>query len=115
MAIIFSFSSIKGEDMPEFYAPNIDKLFHSMEYFILGALLFRAFSNSISNHKHIYILSASILIASLYGATDEFHQYFISGRSCDFFDLLTDIIGSTTGAGLYLYRERISRAVDKTF
>lgn len=115
MALIFSFSSIKGEDMPKFYVPNIDKLFHSMEYFILGALLFRAFSNSIAIPKHIYILLASISIASLYGATDEFHQHFISGRSCDFFDLLTDMIGSVVGAGLYLYRERVSRAVNKTF
>ncbi|OGX00451.1 MAG: hypothetical protein A3I73_02425 [Omnitrophica bacterium RIFCSPLOWO2_02_FULL_45_16] len=115
MAFIFLFSSIKSEDIPEFNVPNIDKLFHSMEYFILGALLFKALSNSIANPNLIYILSASILIASLYGATDEFHQRFISGRSCDFFDLLTDVIGSAIGAGLWLYRERSSRAVNKTF
>ena len=115
MVVIFSVSSIKGEDIPEVNVVNIDKLFHTIEYFILGALLVRAFSNSTTNHKYGYILIVSILIASFYGATDELHQRFVAGRACDIFDLLFDIIGSGIGAALYSYKERISCAVDKTF
>lgn len=107
MAIIFSFSSVKGEDIPQFDIPSIDKLFHFVEYFILGILLVRAFSNSFANPNFKYILAASILIALLYGSTDEFHQRFVPGRSCDFFDLLSDIVGSSIGACLALYKERI--------
>lgn len=114
MSIIFYFSSIPGDNIPKFDVPNIDKLFHSIEYFILGALLVRAFSNTATNPKYLYIFLASILIASFYGTTDEFHQRFVSGRSCDVFDFLFDAAGSLAGAGLYLYRERVNRAVDKT-
>lgn len=113
MGIIFTSSCVKGDDIPKFDVPNIDKLFHTIEYFILGALLVRAFSNSITSPKYLWIFIASVLIASCYGASDEFHQLFTSGRSCDIFDLLFDAIGSSAGAGLYVYRERIGHAVDK--
>ncbi len=111
-AIIFASSSIEGGE-PLVDIPNIDKFFHFVEYFILGALLVRAFSNSVTNPKYKYILVASILIASLYGASDEYHQRFVSGRSCDMIDLLSDIIGAAIGAALTIYKERISRAVNK--
>ena len=107
MAIIFSFSSIPGS-AAKLDIPYIDKLFHFVEYFILGAMLARAFSRSIVNPVYRYIFIASILIGSIYGATDEFHQRFTPGRSCDIFDLLSDIVGSGIGAALYTYKERLS-------
>ncbi len=111
--MIFFFSSIEGDDTPPIDIPGIDKLFHFVEYFILGVLLIRAFSNSSAKPNFIYIIIASILIASLYACSDEFHQQFVAGRTCDLFDLLSDMIGSSIGAALTLYKERISRAVDK--
>jgi VanZ family protein len=112
MAAIFYASSLEGKDIPPI-APGIDKLFHFVEYFILGFLLFRAFSRSSDSPNLKNILIASIFIASFYGATDEFHQRFVSGRTCDFFDFLIDMTGSCIGAWLASYKERISRAVDK--
>jgi VanZ family protein len=35
-----------------------------------------------------------LIFTSLYGASDEFHQYFVPGRDCEFFDW----VGDTTGA-----------------
>jgi len=113
MAIIFFLSSIPSSGEPFIDIPNIDKFFHCVVYFILGALLVRAFWNSASNPNYKYILVVSIVIAAIYGASDEFHQLFTPGRSCDFFDLLADIIGASIGAALYSYRERVHRAVDK--
>ena len=114
MIIIFSLSAIESEDIAKIDIPNIDKFFHFIEYFVLGALLVRALSNSSVKPNFTLIIVLSILIGSLYGALDEFHQRFVSGRTPDFFDLLTDIIGSGIGAALSLYKEKISRAVDKT-
>jgi VanZ family protein len=34
------------------------------------------------------------LFTSLYGASDELHQYFVPNRSCDFYDWLADSIGA---------------------
>jgi hypothetical protein len=114
MALIYYSSSIHGEDIPKIDIPNIDKLIHFIEYFILGALLVRAFANSSGKANFNFILLLSILIASAYGVLDEFHQRFVAGRSPEIFDVLSDIIGSFSGALLSLHKEKSSRAIDKT-
>ena len=114
MALVYYSSSIRGEDIPKIDIPNIDKLFHFVEYFILGALLVRAFANSSDKANFKLILLLSILIASIYGALDEFHQRFIPGRSPEIFDIFSDIIGSFSGALLSMHKEKSSRAIDKT-
>jgi VanZ family protein len=114
MALIYYSSSIHGDDMPKIDIPNIDKLFHFVEYFILGALLVRAFANSSDKASFKLILLLSILIASIYGVLDEFHQRFVSERSPEIFDVLSDIIGSLSGALLSIHKEKSYRAIDKT-
>jgi len=114
MALMFYSSSIKGEDIPKIDVPGIDKLFHFVEYFILGALLIRAFANSSDKANFKLIFFLSILIASMYGVLDEFHQRFVSGRSPEIFDIVSDIIGSFSGALLSMHKEKRDRAVDKT-
>ena len=100
--------------MPKIDVPNIDKLFHFVEYFILGALLVRAFMNSSDKTNFKLILLLSILIASIYGVLDEFHQRFVSGRNPEIFDIFSDIIGSLSGALLSMHKEKNNRAIDKT-
>ena len=83
--------------------PYIDKILHFSAYAILGALFFRAFKslNRISNIKIIIFLS--ILFSSLYGAGDEFHQYFVPYRTADLMDALADITGSFFGVYTYIF------------
>jgi len=100
--------------MPKIDIPYIDKLAHFVEYFILGALLVRAFANSSDKANFKMILLLSILIAAAYGALDEFHQRFVSGRSPEIFDIISDIIGSLFGALVSLHKEKGSRAIDNT-
>jgi VanZ family protein len=114
MTLIYYSSSVHAEDIPRIDIPGIDKLFHFVEYFILGALLVRAFANSSDRFNFGSILLLSILIASTYGAIDEFHQRFVSGRSPDIFDIFSDIIGSLSGALLSIHKEKSSRAINKT-
>lgn len=51
---------------------------------------------------------AALFLAAAYGASDEFHQYFVPGRDCSGFDLLADIAGSA--AGIYVF-DRVIRAL----
>ena len=44
---------------------------------------------------------AAFFLSAAYGASDEFHQYFVPGRDCSGFDLLADIAGSA--AGIYVF------------
>lgn len=70
--------------------PLQDKLYHFMEFFFLGGLLRIALPQL--KWKHCAFL------AVLYGASDEFHQYFVPTRECDFYDWVADAAGATLGA-----------------
>ena len=94
-----SFPSI--ESVPEL--PYSDKLLHFFAYAVLGALFLRAYKTLRmgNNLKLLIILSA--LSSSLYGISDEIHQYFVPFRSAEWMDIFADIIGSAFGVFIYQY------------
>ena len=93
--IIFILSSIPGENFPKVDFEFSDKIVHVIIYSILYVLFFYSLKNQ---SKYIKLRSSalwlSVIFTSLYGMTDEFHQYFVTNRSCEFYDWLAD----TTGA-----------------
>lgn len=74
----------------------VRKLAHYTEYTILGILVYNLIY---SYNKKIYI---SIIICIIYATSDEIHQLFIPGRSCQIKDIMIDTFGSLTG--IYLYK-----------
>ena len=93
--IIFYFSSLPNVFT---YAPQVLKpafmdvsnlFYHVIEYMVLGFLLYRALVNS--NCKHS--MSLTILIAILYGFTDEIHQLFVPSRVFSLLDILANSFG----------------------
>jgi hypothetical protein len=44
----------------------------------------------------------AVLIVSAFGVTDEWHQSFVPGRSCDVFDWLADTLGAALAVTLYV-------------
>ncbi len=71
---------------------------HFLEFLVLGVLLFLALSRHFERPRTA--LAVAIVLASMYGATDEFHQLFVDGRVCDPLDWLTDTLGAALGAAL---------------
>ena len=71
---------------------DFDKVAHAIEYGILAALILRA------SQRPLW----AFVGASLYGLSDEIHQYFVPGRSANPLDLLADM----TGAGLVVFTWR---------
>ena len=71
-----------------------DKVIHCCEYAVLGLLVARALE--LYGVRHFVLLG--IAAGALYGVSDELHQYFVPGRSCDPFDALADTVGSSLGA-----------------
>jgi VanZ family protein len=45
----------------------------------------------------------SALIAAIYGALDEYHQYFVPNRSSEFLDWVADLIGVIIAVFLLRY------------
>ncbi len=89
MGIIFYFSSIpQPPTLGIKYSASYE---HVLEYFILSFLLYRGFKNS--RYENIAFILA-ILIAIVYGISDEIHQFFILGRNFDFLDMGFDALGA---------------------
>lgn len=72
---------------------------HFTEYLILGAALVPAVKEwrSASGVLPAGGVPAAWLIGSAYAMTDEFHQSFVPGRSCEFRDMVIDSCGVLTG------------------
>jgi len=82
--------------LPQF--DNADKLWHFCAYAVLGALFYRAFLNTpVFDRKTRQIAFVSIVCASVYGFSDEIHQYFVPARQASLADIGADIIGSIIG------------------
>jgi VanZ family protein len=99
-AVLFLQSSFSApEAMPT--VTHMDKLLHLGAYSILGALFLRALVHSKYQDRAWLIRLASILLAGIYGATDEWHQYYVPSRSADPWDLLCDFLGGVVGVSIY--------------
>ena len=82
------------------HIPYFDKILHVGGYALLGALFLRAFrTRKYENHFKLMILA--ILLSSLYGVSDEFHQYFVPYRQAELLDVLSDVLGSVLGVLSY--------------
>lgn len=96
MAAIFGFSSIPGSSVPG----GLGAYAHFGVYALLGALLFVAFSHETAGPGRAVALA--VLVASVYGVTDELHQAFVPGRVPDVADWGMDTLGALAGALLAL-------------
>ena len=94
MGLIFALSSIPSIETPfeAAYDFTFKKLAHVTVYGILTALLFSALRIHISNSGHARLIS--VLIAVLYGISDEWHQTFVPGREGTLRDVAIDAAGA---------------------
>ena len=93
-AMIFTFSANPTTPTSEIHWQDfiIKKTLHILFYGIFATLLYRAFRTSqVGKSKAGYI---SIIIALLYGVTDEIHQSFTPGRMPRVYDVVFDTIGA---------------------
>lgn len=107
MGLIFVISSLEQPPlpMPKFEWLTIDKLYHFIEYGILGALLAIALVNvPLKQLPTNWRWTCAALIAILYGASDEWHQTFVPGRFATLADWVADVLGAIAGVlSVYLY------------
>src|SRR5262245_36462838 len=92
MTVIFIASSIP--DVPPLPGGMSDTSGHSLGYAILGALLLRALAGGRMRGVTWRTALATVVLATLYGVSDEFHQSFVPHRTPDVYDVLADAIGA---------------------
>jgi len=71
------------------------KVAHALEYLILSILVCFLIKEYTLDIKKILIISA--IICFLYACSDEIHQIYVPGRSCEIRDVLIDNIGACFG------------------
>ena len=86
----------RTKEIAEVIEYPVRKAAHMTEYAILGLLSFAFYSGFAALKKRNYLYA--LFTTAFYAATDEFHQYFIPGRSAELRDVLID----TSGAAIAL-------------
>ena len=87
------------EQLPSFLLEDVsDKVLHGVEYGILALLCYRAFRWAAGSAVARQAVVLAIVAASVYGITDEVHQFFVPFRESSWQDWLADTIGAAIGA-----------------
>jgi len=97
--LIFILSAMPGGAVPRLFC-GADKILHFMEYLPLGVLLMRALA-VMGGRGRIQALLVTLFVVMLYALTDEFHQFFVPGRTLDAADWAIDVLGAAAGGSLY--------------
>ena len=101
-SFIYFLSSLemRGTGIP---VPNIDKVIHYFLYLPMVILFARYFRASSIEFVRDRFLISVVIISLIFAATDEWHQYYVLTRHCDFFDWLADAASVLTGALIYWF------------
>jgi VanZ family protein len=95
-AAIFLVSSMPEPPLPSSVS---DKTGHRAAYAAFGLVVLRALSGASWSGVTAATSGSALAIATLYGATDEWHQSWVPGRSPDVLDLLADASGAALAIG----------------
>ena len=77
----------------------VRKSAHFIMFFVLG--IYALLSSETTKLKHKIV--AALMFCLAYAASDEIHQLFNAGRSCEIRDILIDFCGSTLGIFIALF------------
>jgi VanZ family protein len=82
----------------------IRKIAHFAEYLILSVLLYRALRGD--RRWNARAAAIAFALAGVYAVGDEFHQWFVPGRTAAATDCPKDVSGAAAGQGLLAARAR---------
>ncbi len=91
-----------------------DKTAHFWAYFALGALTLRALAAASWNAVTTRAAAAAWAIAVAFGASDEWHQWFVPGRTMALDDWVADAAGAAVAVSVGWLVARFVRRRDRT-
>ena len=84
-----------------------DKLIHMFLYAGFGFLLYYTIKNSSNPILGAHVMLFAIIIGTVYGVSDEFHQSFVPGRSASTWDLAADCIGVALAQTVIFIKDKL--------
>ncbi len=100
-ALLFFLSSIPDIPTPDALPKMSDKAAHVIAYIPLGFFIIRALIRGQAKGSDQKLSIWAQGLGSLYGISDEIHQYFVPGRMADVFDAGADAVGIFIGVSLF--------------
>lgn len=104
-----TFSPSEKHDIIASWQSVVRKAAHFSEYAVLGFLVVNALRTY--NLKKALRCLLPPLVCFLYSVSDEIHQIFVPGRSCELQDIITDTLGGIVGTAVFLFAWRIVRRI----
>lgn len=101
---IFWLSSRPVPIDPRWMFPGEDKLVHMAMYGGLAYLIAQGMRRAKRPASPMVLLIVPLIITAAYGASDEIHQIFVPGRTCDLLDWIADITGAACCTGFLHWR-----------
>lgn len=85
---------------------------HFFVYFVLGILVFILLTESKKINRFVFF---STFICMLYAISDEIHQYFVYGRSCELRDIILDTSAAFISSIIcfIIYRRKYLERINK--
>lgn len=108
-AAIFAMSSSTHPLGIQRLPPGVDKLIHALVFGGFSVIVWTALRSSAPGGSPIRLSLLAVLIATLYGLSDEVHQSFVPGREMDAVDLAADGVGACVAQVLVLLRSAVPR------
>jgi VanZ family protein len=89
-----------------------DWITHGSAYFVLGLLVSRASAGGVGRRVSTADAVLVVLLCTLYGVSDEFHQSFVAGRDSSVWDVAKDLGGAALAAASWRLVWPISASAD---
>ncbi len=106
MALIFLQSAQSKLPDTTHYFEYSDKVLHFLVFGVLGALIYRGFSKTITDRTSVLAYWTAVILGALFALSDEWHQSMVPGREADFWDWLADLFGILFFIYLYRYFQK---------
>ncbi len=102
---IFGLSSLQPAGPPLFAFPGFDKVIHGILFGGLAAWVYRALTRG-HGRPPAAAAAGAVALSTLYGITDELHQFMVPGRVADWRDGAANFAGATLVAVAAVYIDR---------
>jgi len=105
---------LPSNDIPQVNIPNLDKVIHSLFYFIFLSLWFLFFKKKLNSSNNLKPLAISFVFAVFFGIGIELMQkFFTVTRSADTFDVIANLFGASLAVIVILVLNAYNGIIDK--
>ena len=103
-SLVYFVSTLDGHMFQKINKYEADKAVHFVEYLAFAFLAMRLMNAVYPRQGLIHNISVCVVVMMLFAVSDEVRQLSVPNRCCDLYDLISDIVGASTGILVVAFR-----------